>query len=134
MDTKALDKIQSLRRNAKEFGTFWERYGARIADPNVDKFGAAFNSDDRYRAFSLYVGFDSKTGIFGNSSCSSFMACTPEIACEYFVKALNFNSEAIFATMAKLMAADAAKLTVEAQKEISRLQELVAAAVADEAA
>lgn len=128
MDTKALDKIQALRRNATAFETFWEAFRKCIADPRVDKHTAGFNADNRFRSFGITVGFDNCTGIYGSSSCSTFMSCDSALANEYLTKALNVHSEAIFATIGKLMRADAAKLTADAEKEIERLQKLISEA------
>jgi hypothetical protein len=125
VDTKVIDKIKTLLRNAANIGGFFDYFAEVCREPRCDKHGNGFNQDRRFSAFHVDVSFDSWRGYFGNSGCGTVLSVDPKIAEEYFVKALNEHKPAIFATMAAMMRADARKLQADAQKEISALQEMI---------
>lgn len=125
MDTKTLDRIKSLTKNSREFATFWACWRKQCSEPGCDKHTAGFNTDGRFSAFTANLSFDTAFGFYGNSGCSTFMHCAPEIAKEYFVKAVKAHQETIFQTMGEMMREDAANLTSEARKEIAQMQKMV---------
>lgn len=122
-DTKTLDKIKSLRREAAAVGGFNALYDAKYAtDSHCDKKGFGFNSDDRFAAFSVNVHFQSHAGYYGNSSCSRILnVYDADVVKAAFVKALGVHQKELFQTMARLMIEDAASLTKQAEQEISAL-------------
>ncbi len=127
MNVENITKIKSLRREAANIGGFHELFRTTYAvDTHCDKKGYGFNYDDRFTAFVTSVGFSSKAGYYGNSSCSSVLSVGDRPAVEKaLVKALNIHQREIFATMARLMSEEAAALTDKAQQEISALQQMV---------
>lgn len=124
-DTQTIDKIKRLRTNAAALGGFFERFGAEAAKHDCDKHGAGFGVDNRFSAFKVEVSFDSYTGYYGSSSCSSALSVEREIVQPFFTRALNTHKAAIFATMAALMNTEAASLTGKARAEIAALQAMM---------
>lgn len=132
-DTKTLDKIKSLRREAANIGGFHALYAEKYAsDSHCDKKGFGFNKDDRFAAFKVNVWFDSHAGHYGNSSCSTILNVYDQDSVKSaFIKALNVHQKELFQTMAKLMRDEAAGLTEQAEKEIAALQSMLDAARAE---
>lgn len=121
----SLNMIAALKENAKKIGDFWKNYKEETSRPNVDKYHAAFNKDDRFTVFKTDVFFSSCTGVYGNSGCSTFMSLDKDIARTHFIKALNKLSPQIFEAMAKSMMEEANGLTEKAEEEIKAMQELL---------
>lgn len=127
MDTKTIDRIKALKSAATSFATFHTHYSEKYAsDSHCDKKGYGFNRDDRFAAFRMTVSFDSWAGYYGNSSCGSILSVSDsDLVKKAFIEALNINQKLIFATMAKIMTAEAESLTSKAKEEIAALQALV---------
>ena len=128
MNTTTIDRIKALKANANSFANFHAHYSEKYApDSHCDKKGYGFNKDDRFTAFKMTVSFDSWAGYYGNSSCGSILGVSDQdIVKKAFIEALNVNQKLIFATMAKLMTAEAESLTAKAKDEIAALQALIA--------
>lgn len=132
-DTKTIDRIKSLRREAAAIGGFHALYSEKYApDSHCDKKGYGFNEDSRFAAFSVTATFSSWKGYYGNSSCSTILNVYDRgIVEKAFVKALNIHQIELFATAARLMREEAAGLTDQAAKEIEALQSMLETALAD---
>ncbi|MCX5581452.1 hypothetical protein [Kaistia terrae] len=133
IDTKTIDRIKALRREAANFEGFHALYATKYApDSNCDKKGFGFGRDDRYSAFKIGVSFDSWSGYYGNSSCGRIMNVQhQDVVAPYLTKALNEHQKTIFATVGRLMREDAARLTGDAAAEVAAIQQLLADAQAD---
>lgn len=126
-DTKTLDKIRSLRREAAKIGGFHALYAEKYApDSHCDKKGFGFNKDERFSAFKVSVWFDSHAGYYGSSSCSTILSIYDQDSVKSaFIKALNVHQKELFQTMAKLMREEAASLTQAAEAELAVLRSLL---------
>jgi hypothetical protein len=126
-DTKTLDRIKSLRREAAAIGGFNDLYSEKYApDSHCDKKGYGFNRDDRFAAFSVNIFFESHAGYYGNSSCSRILNVYDTDAVKAaFVKALGVHQKELFQTMASLMREEAASLIEQAETEIAALQAML---------
>lgn len=126
-DTKTLEKIKSLRREAAVISGFHALYALKYApDSHCDKKGYGFNHDDRFTAFSVKATFSSHAGYYGSSSCSAILNCYDRDVVERaFVKAMNLHQKELFQTAARLMHEEAASLTDQAEKEIAALQQML---------
>jgi len=134
MDTKTIDTIKALRSEAANFAGFHELYSAKYAsDSHCDKKGYGFEGKtDRFVSFDLSVSFCTHAGYYGNSSCSTIMhVYHSDLVRPYLIKALNVHQKEIFATVARLMREEAAKLTDKAQAEVEAIQKLLETAKAD---
>lgn len=127
MDTKTIDRIKSLRREAAAVGGFHQMFATKYAsDPQCDKKGFGFGTDHRFVAFSINTKFDSKAGYYGNSSCSTVLSVDDRASVEAaFVKALNIHQKELFATAARLMREEAAALTDKAVAEVEAIQQML---------
>lgn len=132
-DTKTIDRIKSLRREAAAIAGFHALYSEKYSpDSHCDKKGYGFGGDDRFAAFTINTKFESHAGYYGNSSCSRILnVYDREIVEKAFVKALNIHQKELFATAARLMREEAASLTDQAAKEIEALKSLLDTALAD---
>lgn len=122
-----LAKVKALNGWAHGCETLHDRFQRAIADPNTDKHGCGFGVDDRFSLFSTSINFSAYTGRYGSSSCGTFGgfgAGSAELR-PYLVRALNEHQRAIFASMARLMRADAAKLAEKARAEVEALQAML---------
>jgi hypothetical protein len=135
-DTKTIDRIKSLRREASALEGFHAMYSEKYArDQSCDKKGYGFNTDDRFCAFTVKASFSSWAGYYGNSSCGQILSIYDrDLVQNAFVKALGIHQKELFATAARLMREEAASLTGTAEKEIAALKALLDAALADVAA
>lgn len=129
--TKAFNEISSLRRNAREFETFWDRYKAHTEKTEIDKFGASFGGDSRFANFKVTTFFESHSGSYGNSSCYNFGRFDADLAQAYMVRAMNCLREELFAKCAELMKADAAKLVDKARAEVEAMNAALDACLAE---
>lgn len=126
LDTKTIERIQTLLRESRNIGGYFERHEAVTASPSVDKHGAGFElSNDRFQAFKLPISFNCHTGTYGSSSCSTDLHARTEDVAPYFVKAMNIHRKLLFETAARLMEEEAAALTSKARAEIAGLQAMV---------
>lgn len=134
-DTKTIDRIKNLRREAASIGGFHALYADKYAsDSRCDKKGYGFinGKTDRLASFSFTTTFESHAGYYGNSSCSTILnVYEREIVEKAFIKALNIHQKELFATAARLMREEAASLTEQAAKEIEALKSLLDTALAD---
>ena len=128
MKTEAIEKIRALKATAASVGGFNALYDEKYkSDSHCDKKGFGFNRDDRFAAFKIAISFDSWAGYYGNSSCGVILGShNSELMKSAFVKALNQNQKLIFATMEKIMLAEAESLTATAKAELAALQSLIA--------
>ena len=133
INTTAIDRIKSLRRDANAIGGFHKLYSEKFApDSHCDKKGYGFGRDNRFAAFKINVTFNSYAGYYGNSSCSTILSVSDNADVEKaFVKALNLHQKELFATAARLMREEAASLADEASKELAKMQEMLDTAVAE---
>lgn len=129
--SQAFNEIAKLRRNAKEFETFWGRYKDHTASPNIDKYGAEFGGDGRWSHFKVNTFFDAHSGSYGSSSCGSFGKFDADIAGAYMVQAMNCLREELFAKTAELMKADAAKKVEKARTEVEAMNAALDACLAE---
>ena len=127
---RAHEEMKRLHDGARALGTFWRRYHDRAAGCRVDKANAEFVfGRDHYRVLQVPVGEDgisfcAYTGEYGVSTCSAFPIggnVDGELVKPYLKKALNKHAETIFATMAEMMEADAAKRTGSARQELKAM-------------
>lgn len=125
----AFNKISRLQANAREFETFWARYKKHTSNPDVDKYGAQFGGDQRFTNFKVSTFFDSHSGVYGNSSCSTFGRFDGDLAQEYVVRAMNAMREDIFVKVAELMKKDAADLVEKARAEVAAMNQKLDAVV-----
>ena len=132
-DTKTIDRIKSLRREASAIAGFHTLYAETYApDPGCDKKGYGFKNDDRFDAFTIKAIFSSYRGYYGNSSCSRILSVYDKPTVESaFVRALNIHQKELFATAARLMREEAASLTEKASEEIAALQSMLESALTD---
>lgn len=119
----AFKQIAALRRNSKEFATFWGRYKAHTDKTDVDKFNASFGGDQRFSNFKVNTFFESHSGVYGNSSCSCFGRFDDDLAQKYMVLAMNAMREALFEKAAELMQRDAEKLVDKARTEVAAMND-----------
>ena len=133
MDTKALDKIKTMREAARSLLSFHAQYKEKYApNSNCDKKGYGFGLDTRFAAFKLNTHFASWAGYYGNSSCGTILSVSDsELVGQYLIQALNVHQEELFATAARLIQQDAQKLTVDAEKEITALNDMLRQAQQD---
>lgn len=134
MDTKTIDTIKSLRSEAANFAGFHALYSEKYAsDSHCDKKGYGFEAKtDRFVSFDLNASFCTYAGYYGNSSCSTIMhVYHGDLVRPYLIKALNVHQKEIFATVARLMREEAARLTDKAQAEVEAIQKLLETAKAD---
>lgn len=130
--TKTIEEIRELRRTAGAVAGFHDLYDSKYrGDSHCDKKGYGFSQDDRFRAFNIKTGFDSWRGYYGNSSCSSILCVNSDIAQKFFVKALEVHQRELFATAARLMREEAARLTDAAAAELEAMQNMLDEAKAD---
>lgn len=122
---ETINKIKSLMRAEKSLLTFNERFRAETDKQSCDKFGAGFNEDSRFSAFSVKVSFDSWVGYYGNSSCSTFGPYTAADNSKYFIKAINKNRDLIFEAMADLIKHDYTTMLSEAKNELQKANDLI---------
>lgn len=121
MTKTAFQEISALRRNAREFETFWDRYEETIKDSRCDKHAARFGGDNRFSNFRVSTFFDSHTGYYGNSACSNFGRFDDDLANKYMTQAMNNLSRELFSEVARLMKADAAKMVGKAREEVDAM-------------
>ena len=127
MTTKAIDRIRQLRTASKNLSGFWKMWSEKYqADSKCDKKAARFALTDRCNAFSANIGFECYAGYYGNSSVHTVAIANSDLVKPYLVRALNAHAQAIFATMAEFMLADAEGLTADAQDDIAGMQALLA--------
>lgn len=133
METKTIDTIKALRSEANNFAGFHSLYSEKYAsDSHCDKKGYGFGTDSRFAAFEIKTSFDSHAGYYGNSSCSRIMSVYhTDLVRPFIIKALNVHQKEIFATVARLMREEAARLTDKAQAEVEAIQRMLEAAQAD---
>lgn len=128
METKTIDMIKALRSEAATFAGFHNLYSTKYAsDSHCDKKGYGFEvATDRFVSFNLAVSFCTHAGYYGNSSCSTIMRVRDgNLVRPYLIKALNVHQKEIFATAARLMRDEAARLTDKAQAEVEAIQQLL---------
>jgi len=132
MDTKTIDTIKALRSEAANFAGFHALYAEKYEpDSNCDKKGYGFGTDNRFSAFEIKTSFDSYAGYYGSSSCSTIMhVYHADLVKPFLIKALNVHQKEIFATVARLMREEAAKLTDKAQAEVEAIQKMLETAKA----
>mgnify|MGYP001249742717 CR=1 FL=1 len=128
----AFKQITALRRNSKEFATFWGRYKKHTSDSNVDKYGAAFGGDSRFTNFKVNTFFESHSGVYGNSACGNFGRFDEDFAQKYMVMAMNALREELFAKVAELMQRDAENLVAKARTEVEAMNAALDAVLAAE--
>ena len=126
-------EVRKLLTAAEALATFWTRFRKRTAKPEVDKAGAWFDLGDPdytdYRVLEIPVNktgisFCAYTGVYEASTCAPFAiggGVDGELLRPYFNTALNEHAKAVFATMAKLMRADAAKHIGAARSELESM-------------
>lgn len=131
MTMNTFNEISQLRRDADEFATFWTRYNAHIAKENIDKYGAKFGGDSRFCNFKVETFFESHSGAYGSSSCSTFGRFDQRLASQYMVLAMNCLREELFAKCAELMRADAAKKVAAARQEVEAMSAALDAVLSD---
>ncbi|WP_019170713.1 hypothetical protein [Pseudaminobacter salicylatoxidans] len=127
MDTKTIDTIKALRSEANSFAGFHALYAEKYAsDSRCDKKGYGFGTDSRFAAFEIRTSFGSHAGYYGNSSCSQIMTVYhTEMVRPFIIKALNVYQKEIFATAARLMREEAARLTDKATAEVEAIQKML---------
>jgi len=131
MKTESIQKIKELRRTANGLRTFFEKYHKATEPQSCDKYDAAFGRDNRFSVFSVATSFDSYTGYYGNSSCSTFSnGISRKEAEEAFVKWINLNMGKMFDGMAEILDADAKALVEAAEQEIEEMRKSIDAAKA----
>lgn len=126
-DTKTIDTIKSLRREADALANFHRIYSEKYS-PNsrCDKKGYGFGEDDRFAAFHVKTHFASWHGYYGSSSCSTILSVYDSKAVESaIVRAMNTHQKEIFATAARLLREEAAALTEKAAAELTALQAML---------
>lgn len=134
MKTDAFNKISALRRNAAELETFWERYQTKCVEvANVDKHGAKFGGDARFKQFNVHTFFESHAGTYGSSSCHTFGSFSSDVVEPYIVRAMNVLRKELFETAAQLMRKDAATLVDDARKEVETMNEALEACLQEAA-
>ena len=128
-----LNKIKALRSEAFAFANFHSNYQNKYAnDSRCDKKGYGFGKDSRFAAFRVSAEFSSWAGYYGNSSCSKILSVYHgAIVAPFILEALDVHQKEIFATAARLMREEAARLTGNASKELEALQAMLDAAKAD---
>jgi hypothetical protein len=125
LETKTLDRIRMLRLQAVNLAEFHAMYAQQYAsDSNCDKKGYGFGKDNRFAAFKISTTFDSWRGYYGQSSCSTILDGFEETS-KFMIEALNVHQKEIFATAARLMREEAAKLTEKAEEELETLREML---------
>ena len=127
---EALTELSSLTNTARSLRAYFDAFDAATAPQHVDKYGAKFMGDDRFVVFKTSgpLFFSAYTGVYGNSSCSTFGGgIARSVADKYLQKALQSReiAEAIFTEMARLIEHDAAALKTRAKEELARYQELL---------
>lgn len=124
----AINRIKSLRREATKLAEFHDLYDKKYAiDLNCDKKGYGFGVDPRFEAFTVVAKFSSYAGYYGSSSCSKILAISDEESVKAaFIKALNLHQRELFATAARLLREEAAKLTTQAEVELEAMKKMIA--------
>lgn len=121
-DAQTFAKIKSLLSMSEALSGFWDRYWKAVSDPKCDKHEAGFNKDSRFSGFTVSLSFDSLTGYYGSSSCSTFMRLPSETVAPFITRAINEHCGLIFDTAARLMREEAATLKDKAAAEIAAMQ------------
>ena len=129
METK-LEEIKLLLQTAEKLEGFHAMYAGKYhADSQCDKKGFGFSRDNRFRAFEIKTGFDSWSGYYGNSGCSTILHLPDsDSVSKFMIKAMNIHQGLLFQTCAKLMREKAAALSEEARKELTAMQDMLAVA------
>lgn len=125
MSTQNLQRIKELKHNASGLDAFDEKMATLRSDSRNDKLGAGFNRDDRFRAFSVHVGFDSWCGQYGSSSCGRVLHLDDKLVGPAFIKALNQHRALLFSATAEILRREATELTEKAQAEVAALQKML---------
>jgi hypothetical protein len=124
-DTATLEKIKRLNHTAARLAGYHDQHKATISSSNVDKHEATFAPrTDRFVAFHVNATFTCHTGTYGSSSCSTDLHVTEEVE-PYIIRAMAKHQELLFATAARLIREDAAKLTDKARAELAALVAMV---------
>ena len=125
MTTANIERIKSLRGNAAALENFDETFKKATAHPSCDKKGFGFGRDDRFASFKVQTHFANWKGEYGNSSCGTVMHLSSETVGPYFIKALDVHRKELFATTARLMREEAAKLIDKAEAEMASMRALL---------
>lgn len=128
-DTKTLDKIRALRREAANLAGFHSLYATKYAsDSHCDKKGHGFllGASDRWVGFSVRATFESYAGYYGSSSCTTILHVRDRDLVETaFIKAMNIHQQQLFQTTSQLLREEAASLTEKAETELAALRSLL---------
>ena len=119
------EKITKLKKSSNSLMSFYERFKQETNKNSCDKYGCGFNKDDRFINFKVSISFNSWTGYYGNSGCTTFGLYFPDEFKSYFVDAINSMQREIFNEMARKMLSDANEISKKAQKEIDQMQKLL---------
>jgi hypothetical protein len=130
LNTKNLETIRHLRADAASLDSFHQTFADQYeADRQCDKKGYGFGTDNRFAAFRINTSFDSWRGYYGNSGCSAVLGVGERVV-PFIIRAMNVHQKELFATAARLMREDAAKLAGDAATELADLQKLLDEAIA----
>jgi hypothetical protein len=125
MKLENLERVKSLMETSKKLSGLLPKYQKLSEDPNVDKLGLSFNTDDRFTVFKCYATLCGHYGYYGNSSAYVIDSINQKDAQQYFTQALNKHMALILDTMAGYAQADAKLLTDKAADDIRKAQELL---------
>lgn len=120
MKFENIENARKLLTDAKTIRTMKQNLAEkRRKDSSIDKAGIGFFLDSRFSMFQVQVSFDSWTGYYGNSGCSTFAHVQDEkevaIAFKEYVKA---HENQILEWMAKHLVNKALLLNENVHKEI----------------
>jgi hypothetical protein len=116
-------EISNLKYSAKNFETFWKRYGAYSEAARDDKYVARFETHkNRDTGFSVVLHFNRYTG---ERDTGCFRFGSDDLAQEYMRRAMNCLSKELFAKCAELLKKDAAKMVEAAEAELKSMHDML---------
>ena len=97
----SFNDIDSVVNGIRDSLATWQK---RREDSNYDKLGVGFNKDDRFSVAKFELSLDSWSGVYGNSSCSTFFNIhNSAIFRSAFIRVLNIKLAGLLAQTADLL-------------------------------
>ena len=135
MNNNAINNMRTEYETSSGLRDFFQKFETASSNERCDKHGASFNSDNRFSVFATNISFNSWTGYYGSSSCSTFSTqIDNKVASKLFILAVNEMKEDIFAKMAEIGLKQAKEMEAQARGEIEKMTALLNEVINDEAA
>lgn len=128
-----VDSIIALRDAAETLRNGYSRHRARVEDdqrhPRIDKYAFKFTElDECYSAWQAKIQLTAYEGVSGNSSVYTVANVDSKLATHALIAYLNAHKESVLSWMADYVDNEADSKIADAQAEIQRVQDILAAA------